>query len=64
MRERRVEPMEEEDEDGGAVCFIKASVTPQSTADRTRLSNRGVRYIDKGLSTYYVSRRRGGRGQG
>ena len=37
MRERRVEAMEEED--GGAVCFIKASVTPQSTADKTRLSN-------------------------
>jgi len=39
MRERRVEAMDEEEGEGGAVCFIKESVTPQSTADETRHSN-------------------------
>ena len=37
MREKRVAVTDEEE--GGAVCFINASVTPQSTADKTRQSS-------------------------
>ena len=43
--------MEEEDEDGGAVCFIKASVTPQSTEDKIRLSNGN----SSSMGTYLLS---------
>ena len=43
--------MEEEDEDGGAVCFIKASVTPQSTAEKIRLSNGN----SSSMGTYLLS---------